>query len=114
MLFTSVLLFFLFESANFVKLFFFFYFVCKTELVGQNDQLEKTFFHEAFVHLIYKIKHEEELLKDILLLGKSLDFSNPLHFISTIRKMGKKNYFYDTGKDNTHKKLDHYLLLELV
>ena len=44
MLFTSILLFFLFESAIFVKLFFFFYFVCKTELVGQNDQLEKTFF----------------------------------------------------------------------
>ena len=112
MLFISILL-FLFESANVVKLIFF-YFDGKIELVGQNNQLEKTFFHEAFVHLIYKIKHEEELLKDILLLGKSLDFSNPLHFISTIRKMGGKKYFYDTGKNNTHKKLDHYLLLELV
>ena len=61
MLFTSILL-FLFESTNAVKLFFF-YFGCKTELVGQNDQLEKTFFHEAFAHLIYKIKHEKELLK---------------------------------------------------
>ena len=61
--------------------------------MGQNDQLEKPLFHEAFVHLIYKIKHEEELLKDILLLGKSLDFSNPLHFISTIRKWGEKNIF---------------------
>ena len=28
--------------------------------------------------------------------------------------MGGKKYFYDTGKNNTHKKLDHYLLLELV
>ena len=90
--------FFLFESAIFVKLFFFFYFVCKTELVGQNDQLEKSFFHETFVHLIFKIKHKEELLKDILFLGKSLDFSNPLHFISTIQKMGKFFCFYDTGK----------------
>ena len=62
MLFTSILL-FLLESANVVKVFFFFYFGCKTELVGQNDQLEKTFFHEAFAHLIYKIKHEKELLK---------------------------------------------------
>ena len=60
--------------------------------------LNKTFFREAFVHLIFKIKHEEELLKDILLLGKSLDFQNPLHFISTIRKMGKDFSFYDTGK----------------
>ena len=98
MLFTSVLLFFLFESAIFVKLFFFFYFVCKTELVGQNDQLEETFFHEAFVHLIYKIKHEEELLKDILLLGKSLDFSKPFAFHLHNPENGNIFYFYDTGK----------------
>ena len=73
MLFTST--FFLFESANVVKLFFFFHFGCKTELLEQNDQLEKTFFREAFAHLIYKIKDKEELLKDILPLAKSLDFS---------------------------------------
>ena len=41
MLFKLILLFFLFESANAVKLFFFLYFGCKTELVGQNDQLKK-------------------------------------------------------------------------
>ena len=52
MLFTSILL-FLFEFTNAVKLFFFFHFGCKTELVGQNDQFEKTFLSEAFVHLIF-------------------------------------------------------------
>ena len=52
MLFTSILL-FLFEFTNVVKLFFFFYFGCKTELVGQNDQFEKSFFSEAFVHLTF-------------------------------------------------------------
>ena len=90
MLFTSILHFF-FTSV--VKLFFFFYFGCKTQLVGQNDQLEKTFFHEAFVHLIYKAKHEEELLKDILLLGKSLDFSRPFAFHLNNPGNGKRFFF---------------------
>ena len=66
--------------------------------MGQNDQLEKPLFHEAFVHLIYKIKHEEELLKDILLLGKSLDFSKPFSFYLDNPENGKIFSFYDTGK----------------
>ena len=92
MLFTSILL-FLFESGNVVMLFFFFCFGCKTELVEQNDQLEKTFFHGAFVHLIYKIKHEEELLKDILLFARSLDFSKPFAFHPHNPGNGKRFFF---------------------
>ena len=92
MLFTSFLI-FLFESADVVKLFLFFYFGCKTELMERNDQLKKIFFREAFVHLIYKIKHEEELLKDILLLGKSLDFSKPFAFHLHNQENGKKFFF---------------------
>ena len=79
--------------------------------MGQNDQLEKPLFHEAFVHLIYKIKHEEELLKDILLWGKSLDFSKPF----ALKKNWEKHFLFMTlARANTHKKLDHSLFLQLV
>ena len=94
MLFTSILLFFV-SVCKCCKRLLFFYFGCKTELVGQNG---KTFFHEAFVYLICKIKHEEQLLKDILLLANHLVSRNLLHFIFTIREMGKDFSFYDTGK----------------
>ena len=43
MLLTSILHFFVWVC-KFCKTIFLLYFVCKTELVGQNDQLEKTFF----------------------------------------------------------------------
>ena len=60
--------------------------------------LKKLFFHEGLVRLIYKIKYEEELLKDILLLGRSLGFSKPFVFHLHNPEMGKDFSFYDTGK----------------
>ena len=60
--------------------------------------LKKLFFHEGLLHLIYKIKYEEELLKDILLLGKSLGFSKLFAFHLHNPEKGKDFSFYDTGK----------------
>ena len=91
MLFPSILHFFVL-SASVVKLFFFLYFGSKTELLGQKDQLEKKFFHESYALLIYKIKHKEELLKDILLLGKWLDFSKPFAF--HLQNRGKRKIVF--------------------
>ena len=62
--------------------------------------LKKTFYHEAFVHLIYKIKHEEELTFCIL---------------SPQSRKWEKNFLFMTlARANTHRKLDHTLLLQLV
>ena len=98
-----------------MKLFFFFYFGCKTELVEQMISLKKKIVHEVFVHLIYKIKHEEELLKDILLLGKSLDLLKPFAFrLHNWGKWEKIFLFMTLERANTHKKLDHSLILQLV
>ena len=65
----------LIQTASLVKPFFFFYFVCETELVGTKLlPWKNVFFHESFVHLIYKIKHEEEFLKGTFDFSRSFAF----------------------------------------
>ena len=105
---------FLFDSANVVKLLFLFYFGCKTELAGQNDQLEKTFLSWSLCPPNLQNKtwrgtsERHSSLCQITWFLKTLCISSPQS-----GKWEKIFLFMTLARANTHKKLAHSSVFQL-